>query len=371
MRNYKIIDFAVPADHRIELKECEKKNKYLDLARELNKMWNMLVTIIPIVIGAFGTVTKRLLKGMEDLEVGGWVNTIQTTALLRTVRILGRVLEIWGDLLSLKPQLKTISISWCEKNYNNNNYIQLLEDYIEKLEGGLITATRNYTDNTIDNRMTLTRKQLWEEKQLNGRFKRRINNSSHLKTWTWQRKRHFKRETETLQIAAQIKDIRTNQIVARIDKTQQNSKCRLCGDRDETINHIITKCSKLAQKEYKTRKGDSLGDVQEIYFWPYEQIVYAQPSISPGVWHTQTSIGLWHRNGSPNLGQKSIPRIINKKRELAKLSTLLTSRKLKENEKKDKYLELLGNWNNHRIGNYTNRNWCILYSNLGIIKGTG
>ena len=40
------------------MKECEKKDKYLDLARELKKLWNMLVTIIPIVIGAFGTVTK-------------------------------------------------------------------------------------------------------------------------------------------------------------------------------------------------------------------------------------------------------------------------------------------------------------------------
>ena len=35
---------------------------------------------------------------------------------------------------------------------------------------------------------------------------------------------------------------------------QQNSKCRLCGDRDETINHIINECSKLAQKEYKARQ---------------------------------------------------------------------------------------------------------------------
>ena len=33
-------------------------------------------TIIPIVIGAFGTVTKELLKGLEDLEIGGWVKTI-------------------------------------------------------------------------------------------------------------------------------------------------------------------------------------------------------------------------------------------------------------------------------------------------------
>ncbi len=50
--------------------------------------------IIPIVIGAFGTVTKGLLKGLEDLKVGGLVETIQTTALLRTARILRIVLEI-------------------------------------------------------------------------------------------------------------------------------------------------------------------------------------------------------------------------------------------------------------------------------------
>ena len=89
----KIIDFAVPADHRIKLKEYEKRDNYLDLARELKKLWNMKVTIIPIVIGAFGTVTKELLKGLEDLEVGGRVETIQTTALLKTAKIQRRVLE--------------------------------------------------------------------------------------------------------------------------------------------------------------------------------------------------------------------------------------------------------------------------------------
>ena len=111
----KIVDFAVPADHRIKLKEYEKRNKYLDLARELKKLWNMKVTIIPIVIGAFNTVTKGLLMGLEDLEFGGRVETIQTTALLKTVRILRRVLETWGDLLSLNFQWKTVRLRWCEK----------------------------------------------------------------------------------------------------------------------------------------------------------------------------------------------------------------------------------------------------------------
>ena len=108
-RTCKIVDFAVPADHRIKLKECEKKDKYLDFPRELKKLWNMKVTIIPIVIGAFGTVTKWLLKGQEDLEVGGRVETIQTTALLRTARILRRVPATWGDFPSLRLQWKTIS----------------------------------------------------------------------------------------------------------------------------------------------------------------------------------------------------------------------------------------------------------------------
>ena len=69
----------------------------------------MKVTIVPIVIGALGTITKALLKGLEDLEIGGRVETIQTTALLRRARILRWVLETCGDLLSLKLQCKTIS----------------------------------------------------------------------------------------------------------------------------------------------------------------------------------------------------------------------------------------------------------------------
>ena len=58
---------------------------------------------------------KGLLKGLEDLEVVSRVETIQTTALLKTARILRRVLETCGDLLLLNLQWKTISVSWCKK----------------------------------------------------------------------------------------------------------------------------------------------------------------------------------------------------------------------------------------------------------------
>ena len=61
------------------------------------------------------------------------------------------------------------------------------------------------------------------------------------------------REFEFFLIAAQNNAIRTNYVKAKIVKKQQNRKCMLCGNRDETIYHIIRKCSKLAHKEYKTR----------------------------------------------------------------------------------------------------------------------
>ena len=68
--------------------------------------------------------------------------------------------------------------------------IQWHEDYIEMHERGLIIAIKNNTDNTVDNRMTITRKQKWKEKQLYGRFKRLINNISppQKKNWIWLKK---------------------------------------------------------------------------------------------------------------------------------------------------------------------------------------
>ena len=83
------------------------------------------VTFIPIVIGALDTVTKGLVQGLEDLEIRREMETIKTTALLRSARLLRRVLETWGDLLSLKLQWKTISVHWCEKLSRSNNNIDI------------------------------------------------------------------------------------------------------------------------------------------------------------------------------------------------------------------------------------------------------
>ena len=64
----------------------------------------MRVTVVSIIVGAFGTVPKGLEKSLERLEIGGRMKTIQIIALLRSARILRKVLETEGDLPSVRLQ---------------------------------------------------------------------------------------------------------------------------------------------------------------------------------------------------------------------------------------------------------------------------
>ncbi|XP_068759880.1 uncharacterized protein [Montipora capricornis] len=71
------------------------------------------------------------------------------------------------------------------------------------------------------------------------------------KSWEWLEKGHLKRHTEGLIIAAQTQSIKTNAIKATIEKSQEDSRCRLCKKTYETVNHLLSECPKLAQPEYK------------------------------------------------------------------------------------------------------------------------
>ena len=227
--------------------------------------------------------------------------------------------------------------------------IQRLKDYIHKHERGLITATRNETENTMNNKMTITRTQKGGGKQLYGRFKWLMNNISHNKTWTWLRKGNFKREIESLLIAAQDSAIRTNHIKVRIDKTQQNSKCRLCGGRDETINHIISECSKLAQREHKARH-DWVGKVSHWEMCKKLKFSHTNKWYmhnSAPVLENATHKLLWDFNiQTDHLIPDRRPDLImiNKRKRTCKIvdfAVLADHRiKLKQCEKKDKYLDL-------------------------------
>ena len=83
---------AVPVDHRVEIKENKNSYRYLDLTRELKKLRER-VTVIPFVIGALGTIPKVFERGLKESEIGRRAEDIQATAIVRSVRILRRVLE--------------------------------------------------------------------------------------------------------------------------------------------------------------------------------------------------------------------------------------------------------------------------------------
>ena len=161
-------------------------------------------------------------------------------------------------------------------------------------------------------------------------IKRLVNNISGDKTRTRLRKGNFKRETESLLIAAQNNAVRTNQMKARIDKTPQNSKCRQRGNRDETINHNISECNKLVQKEYKTRQ-DWVGKViywetcKKLKFDPMNKWYMHNPAP---VLENNTHKLLWdfdiQTDHLISARRSDLIIITKKKREFEKLSTLLS-----------------------------------------------
>ena len=68
--------------------------KYQDLAREMRKLWNVKVEVIPIVLGSLGTLPLNLKIWMRKITPSIHVETIQKSVLLGTARILRKVLEI-------------------------------------------------------------------------------------------------------------------------------------------------------------------------------------------------------------------------------------------------------------------------------------
>ena len=65
----KIIDFAVPEDSRIEEKEKNKKEIYQDLGRELQKIWNVKVKFIPLVVDSLGAISKQFGSRLKQIDL--------------------------------------------------------------------------------------------------------------------------------------------------------------------------------------------------------------------------------------------------------------------------------------------------------------
>ena len=104
-----------------------------------------------------------------------------------------------------------------------------------------------------------------------GYYKQQNGEIEHKKTWTRLQKGNLIRGNDSLLIAVQKDAIMTNYIKMKIIyNIQQNSKYRLYGERNETINHIVSECLKLAKKStiLEMTGWEIMGIVQENEFWP-------------------------------------------------------------------------------------------------------
>ena len=93
-RKCHLIDIAVPANKKIEMKEQEKIDSYIKLRREVKKIWNLSqVMVVPVAIGSLGVTSKRLKDWLKKLDVNSSIKLFQKTTLLGTVKIERLVLE--------------------------------------------------------------------------------------------------------------------------------------------------------------------------------------------------------------------------------------------------------------------------------------
>ena len=87
-----LTDVAIPGDRNVIKKEAEKISKYKDLTIEIQRMWNVKTRVIPVIIGATGTISKSFRKYVSDIPGNHDVKELQKTAILGTAHILRKVL---------------------------------------------------------------------------------------------------------------------------------------------------------------------------------------------------------------------------------------------------------------------------------------
>ena len=91
--NNTLIDVAIPADRNVMQKEAEKKLKHKSLCIEMQRMWNLKCTTVPVIIGATGIVTRSLKKNLETIPGKHSIDSLQKTAVLGTSHIIRKVLQ--------------------------------------------------------------------------------------------------------------------------------------------------------------------------------------------------------------------------------------------------------------------------------------
>jgi hypothetical protein len=88
-----LIDVAIPSDKSVIQKEAEKKLKYKNLSIEIQRMWNMKCSVIPVIIGATGIVSRSLQKYLETIPGQHSIYSLQKTDILETSDVIRKVLQ--------------------------------------------------------------------------------------------------------------------------------------------------------------------------------------------------------------------------------------------------------------------------------------
>ena len=147
-----------------------------------------------------------------------------------------------------------ISVEDCVEIETNSLHQYIIESKEKLLKGGKDEGILGEGMSKED--VAEKRKNQYKEKPLHGQYVRSTEEIRDDKSWNWLKRGTLKKETEGTLMAAQDQALRTNAIKSRIDKQDISPMCRLCGEREETISHIVAECTKLAQKQYRHWRHD-------------------------------------------------------------------------------------------------------------------
>jgi hypothetical protein len=126
-----LIDVATTADRKVMQKEAEKKLKYKSLCVEIQWVWNLKCTIIPVITGATGIVTRSLRKNLGHISGKHLIDSLQKTAVLGTSHIIRKVLQCEAGSVSCgdhrwfkRSAREKRHLTRNNDNNNNNNSLK-------------------------------------------------------------------------------------------------------------------------------------------------------------------------------------------------------------------------------------------------------
>ena len=194
-------------------------------------------------------VRKVLERNLNSRNVFKAINTWAVSVVRYSAAFLG-----WSRLQLEGIDRRTRKLLTMHNGNHPKSNVDRL--YLSRSEGGrgligvqdtvetAILGLRNYVRNSKESYRETLNEHKKRKKRMKGKHSGHKNN-----WWEWLRKGCLRRITETL-IITQKQAIRINNIKTKIDKTQENSKYRICGKAEESVNHVLSECRKLVQKEY-------------------------------------------------------------------------------------------------------------------------